>query len=230
MKQAKRMTLIPEEMLERYEQRQRLATGPLMANMIQKDTQLADTLERPDIGDDDKQKLFNAQLERYLDIKHQKDATIPTVRVATSGNAPVEAVGGEQNEQLQDAVILEGVPKTMRDRAARLLDRLKARPDMISWNGTGQVRIEGEPVPLSNISDLVSDAVREKERKNFNPAGAKAFFRVLTELNVPKEIARNEKRWKAADEVQQSPTYFDRLLLKRRQTPITPVKWETYIN
>ena len=48
----------------------------------------------------------------------------------------------------------------MRSRASALLNRLKARPDIISWDEMGQVQIDGVTIPQSNISDLVSG--REK--------------------------------------------------------------------
>ena len=65
---------------------------------------------------------------------------------------------------------------------------------MITWDKTGQVKIEGEIIPGSNISDLVSDAMRS--RRNFNRTGSKEFFEALNKLNVPKDLARNEERWK----------------------------------
>ena len=77
----KRMALVPEEVLNRYEQRQRLGTSPIMADMIHKDTQMSDILRREDMTDDQKQKLYNANLERYLELRQQKDCQIPSVRV-----------------------------------------------------------------------------------------------------------------------------------------------------
>ena len=71
--------------------------------------------------------------------------------------------------------------------------RLKTRPEVITWDKTGQVNIEVEIIPTSNISDLVSDALRS--RKIFNPTGAKKFFQAFT-LNVPKDLVRNQERWK----------------------------------
>ena len=58
------------------------------------------------------------------------------------------------------------------------------------------MKLEGESIPQSNISDLISDALRA--RKNFNPTGSKEFFRVLSKINMPKDLVRNEKRWKEA--------------------------------
>ena len=58
------------------------------------------------------------------------------------------------------------------------------------------MKLEGENIPQSNISDLISDALRA--RKNFNPTGSKDFFRVLSKINMPKDLVRNEGRWKEA--------------------------------
>ena len=71
---------------------------------------------------------------------------------------------------------------------------MKARPDIISWDEIGQVQIDGATIPQSNISDLVSDAMRA--RNNFNPTGSKQFFRALSKINMPKDLVRNDERWK----------------------------------
>ena len=73
---------------------------------------------------------------------------------------------------------------------------MKERPDIITWDKTGQVKHEGENIPQSNISDLISDALRA--RKNFNPTGSKEFFHVLSKINMPKDLVTNEGRWKEA--------------------------------
>ena len=65
---------------------------------------------------------------------------------------------GEEREELSDDIIVRGIPKTMRTRAIALLERLKARPDVISWDDMGQVKIDGVFIPKSNISDLISAA------------------------------------------------------------------------
>ena len=189
MKHTKRMVLIPEDALHRYEQRQRLDTAPITSNMMQKDTDMSNVLQRSDIDDDEKQKLYHANLERYLNLRRQKDDQIPSVRITPeSKEKPVKMT------RLPDATIVEHIPQDIRSRATALLTRLKARPDVISWDDSGEVKLEGETIPQSNISDLISDAVRG--RKNFDPTGAKEFFRVLSKMNVPRDLVRNEGRWK----------------------------------
>ena len=81
----------------------------------------------------------------------------------------------------------------MRTRAIALLERLRARPDVISWDDTGQVTIDGVFIPKSNISDLISSAMRS--RKYFDPVASQEFFNVLNNINVPKDLVRNEG-WK----------------------------------
>ena len=105
--------------------------------------------------------------------------------------------GGEEEEPQEDSLsvemIVRGIPKTMKTRAEALLAHLKERGDVITWDDMGQVLVDGVLIPKSNISDLVSDAMRS--RKHFNPVGVREFYNVLNKINVPKDLVRNEKRW-----------------------------------
>ena len=92
----------------------------------------------------------------------------------------VRAVNNEEPVKLQLSEANVAMPRTMQARANACLNRLKTRPDVIMWDKTGQVKIEGETIPGSNISDLVSDAMGSK--KKFNPEGSKAFFEALTKI------------------------------------------------
>ena len=104
--------------------------------------------------------------------------------------------GGEEEEPQEDVLsvemIVRGIPKTMKTRAEALLAHLKERGDVITWDDMGQVLVDGVLIPKSNISDLVSDAMRS--RKHFNPVGVREFYNVLNKINVPKDLVRNE-RW-----------------------------------
>ena len=109
--------------------------------------------------------------------------------------------GGEEEEEeetdsLSVEMIVRGIPKTMKSRAEALLAHLKERGDVITWDDMGQVLVDGVLIPKSNISDLVSDAIRS--RKHFNPVGVREFYNVLNKINVPKDLVRNERRWDEA--------------------------------
>ena len=95
------MVLVPEEALQRYEQRQRLETSPLMGTMMHKDTQISDILQRDDVTDDEKQKLFNVYFERFLELRRQKE--MPT---------PVKKEEQQAEPQLSDADVVESIPRT----------------------------------------------------------------------------------------------------------------------
>ena len=82
MKHAKRMVLVPEDVLNRYEQKQKIETSPIKANMMHQDTAMSEILQSTDISDAEKQKLYNANMESYLSLRRQKDDQIPTVRIA----------------------------------------------------------------------------------------------------------------------------------------------------
>ena len=110
--------------------------------------------------------------------------------------------GGEDSEETQEdslsaEMIVRGIPKTMKTRAQALLERLKEREDVITWDDMGQVLLNGVLIPKSNISDLISDAMRA--RKHFNPVGVREFYNVLNEINIPKDLVRNERRWSEAE-------------------------------
>ena len=99
--------------------------------------------------------------------------------------------GGEESMSVE--MIVRSIPKSMKKRAEALLAHLKEREDVITWDDMGQVLVDGVLIPRSNITDLVSDAMRP--RKNFNPVGVHEFYKVLRDINIPKDIVRNEQRW-----------------------------------
>ena len=118
-----------------------------------------------------------------------------------TGNGLPEGImygGGDDSEETQEdslsvEMIVRGIPKTMKTRARALLERLKEREDVVTWDDMGQVLLNGVLIPKSNISDLISDAMRS--RKHFNPVGVREFYKALNEINIPKDRVRNERRW-----------------------------------
>ena len=209
------MVLVPEDALQRYEQRQRLGTSPIMASIMREDTDMSNILQRTDLSDDEKQKLYYANLERYLDLWRQKDRPTLASPVVSKKESPNVAFGH--------------LPAANRERATALLNLLKVKPDLVSWDDTGQVKLEGETIPQTNISDLVTDAVNQRPRKTFIPTGSKEFFNVLTKMNVPKEIVRNEVRWNQMGEPSSEEATSSRTPMRatssRTQMRPTPSKY-----
>ena len=114
-------------------------------------------------------------------------------------NYPSMIGRGEDDERsMSIEMIVRSIPKTMKKRAEALLAHLKEREDVIMWDDMGQVLVDGVLIPRSNITDLVSDAMRP--RKNFNPIGVHEFYKVLKDINIPKDIVRNEQRWSEGEQ------------------------------
>ena len=103
---------------------------------MHKDRQMSDILQRGDAPDDEKQKLFNAYLECFSELRQQKETP-----------SPVKKEEQRAEPQLSDADVVEHIPRTMRPRATAVLFRLNAKADLITWDKTGQVKIEGETIP-----------------------------------------------------------------------------------
>ena len=51
------MALIPEEVLDRFEQKQRIETSPIVADMMHEDMEVSNILRDPNLPDAEKQKL-----------------------------------------------------------------------------------------------------------------------------------------------------------------------------
>ena len=89
MRHAKRMIRIPEDVLARLERRQKQETSPLVTNLMNTEEDMDETLRRTDMFDDEKQKLYYANLERYLNLKHQKKNDFPTINI--NSTTPLDA-------------------------------------------------------------------------------------------------------------------------------------------
>ena len=70
-----------------------------------------------------------------------------------------DSVTPSQQLSATDKQIIDSVPKTMRNRAKLLIQKLKDHSDVTSWNDNGQLVLEGSIVPYSNIVDLVNDVI-----------------------------------------------------------------------
>ena len=125
-----------------------------------------------------------------------------------------------QKDSLTPEMIVRGIPKTMKTRALALLARLREREDVITWDNMGQVILNGVFIPKSNISDLISDAMRP--RKHFNPIGVHKFYDMLNEINIPKDLVRNDKRWKTGTGKNKDGKTLN---LKKPKNPGKSKKW-----
>ena len=148
-------------------------------------------LDRSDLNDREKVVLYNQVLMRY-NIFSDKSSQQP-VRV-TIDKPPVKEDEEEDKEKRTESglenEIIDSVPKSLKQKARRLLDKIKGT---VSWNDRGEMVYRNVPVPGGNIVDLVNDALRK--RKSFQPVGWKMFARGLKDVNAPMDLIGNPERW-----------------------------------
>ena len=99
--------------------------------------------------------------------------------------------------QKTDAVeedVMISVPANLKKRAARILQRLKADPD-VRWNNRGEFEYRGRLIKNSNLTDLVNDVLKKKRISVKDPRGWETFAQALQRLNVPQDLIANNSRW-----------------------------------
>jgi hypothetical protein len=131
---------------------------------------MQDIIRRQDIPIDEKAKLYDQNLQRYLTFYDKRMNKPLRVNVTHTDQAeePQREQSSEETEPSDEIEtdIMDSVPATMKSRARQLVKKLKSNKDLVCWNEQGQMVFKGRSVPSTNIVDLVNDSLRQ--RKNFN--------------------------------------------------------------
>lgn len=144
------------------------------------DQEMQDILQRTDLTTQEKWKLYQQALHRYLEHTPQAHKPIALPLIDTD---PSMAPTSQSSPLFQ--FILDSVPKTLSRKTGVLLKLMHAS-NRISWDPTGVVTIDKNLVPGSNIIDLVNEVVRKRAPRN--PIGIQTFKQLLQEINIPKEL------------------------------------------
>ena len=186
MKFAKKMRLVPADEVEKvvmvkpYE--------PLYAKNTIKTAleELGENMQqllKSDASDEEKMTQYGQMMQRYQVL--QNNLTKPSIIIPklpeTSTTTPTKPD------------ILSTVPKTFQTRAKLLLRHLEEKTPF-SWNDKLELTQKGQPVPGTNVVDIVNDLIR-KRKTNAPPLGWESVMRSLKETNVPREAIGNDERW-----------------------------------
>ena len=136
MNHTRRMVLVPENTLERLQQRQQILTPPVTQTLKNLDSQMGDILENKQLDDEEKAKLFNQVLQRYLTYYGQRKGQPLHVKLMTpkrtETSKPVENAESTEeaspDNSLPTAVeeeVMKSVPKVYKAGARQLLDKIK---------------------------------------------------------------------------------------------------------
>lgn len=185
-----KLYLVPEEVINtwRAEQREQAVDKPVHHLVTQMDDGLNAILNKEDVSDYDKEKLYSQELSKYLEMRGRKR-------------------GGLLPPPSHDPgpLLLSSMPKTFRTKAEGLLEFLKGDRDL-RWDEEGHVYIKDRMIEDSNITDLIHDAMRHRKR-TVPPAGWHEFSAHLRSRNVPKELVGNQNWWQPStpEEVWSTP-------------------------
>ena len=128
------MILVPENTLERLQQRQQILTPPVTQTLKNLDREMSDILSSKQLDDEAKATLYNQVLQRYLTYYDQRKGQPLHVKLTTP--KPVETSKPEESEEppakdpapeksestnLEQEVI-KSVPKLYKTGARQLLD------------------------------------------------------------------------------------------------------------
>ena len=219
------MILVPENTLERLQQRQQILTPPVTQALKNLDSQMGDILSSKELDDEAKARLYNQVLQRYLTYYDQRKGQPLHVKLTTP--KPVETRKPEKSSEetskeeaetiptsAVEQEVIKSVPKLYKTGARQLLDKIKENSDVLNWNDKGELVYENKPISGSHMVDLVNDILRH--RKGFEPVGWSVFARGLARMNVPENIVRNPQRQSAIRE------FKTRV---REETPESPTRW-----
>ena len=161
-----------------------------------------------------KRALYNHRLSELLDIRRKRMHLGPPPPPMSKSQQhelgkPVESAVDNIRRRLsydsddEDGIIWNdaALPETVKVRAATLLNRLR-RNRQIQWDSdTHEMIVDGRAIPGSNIIDLASHAVSQRQAASpirgspGPPPGFNKFAQVLREANVPRALIKNQRRW-----------------------------------
>ena len=222
------MILVPENTLERLQQRQQILTPPVTQVLKNLDNQMGDILSNKQLDDEAKATLYNQVLQRYLTYYDQRKGQPLHVKLTTPKPVetpkPLKSDEETSKESTAEAEtiptsaveqeVMKSVPKLYKAGARQLLDKIKEHQDVLNWNEKGELMYENKPITGFHVVDLVNDTLRH--RKGFEPVGWSVFARGLARMNVPENIVRNPQRQSAIREFKARV---------REETQDSPSRW-----
>ena len=177
-----KLYLVPEEVINMWRAKQRVqAVDKTVHHLVtQMDADLTNILNKEDMSDYDKEKLYSQELSKYLVMREQKREPPPPVA---------------SSSHFDQRSLLLSMPKTFRTKAEGLMDYLKADKD-IEWDDEGHVYIKQKKIKGSHILDLIHDDMRFRKKMS-RSTGWHELSSHLRGRNVPKELVGNRDWWES---------------------------------
>lgn len=189
------MYLVPSHQLEQLR-----APPPAEENIRTTATRLLDAemksvLQRTDLAEYEKAKLYSAVLQRYLTYVKQSDADKGKISLFLPEQEQSVTAKPPETPKNSDSVaqeVLDNVNKRFKKNAIVLLNKLGQDKNLSSWDDKGSFVYKGSVVNGSNMLDLVRAVTQTRSVPSKRvPKGWDVFMNAMAELNVPSSVMGN---------------------------------------
>lgn len=224
------MYLVPSHQLEQLKAPTPREENIRAAAMYSLDGEMQGVLQRRDLSQDEKAKQYTALLQKYLVHVKQADAEKEKLSLFLPSAPEPGAVAAESPATHTGIFheILDSLSARFKNKARLLLNKMKQNQSISSWDEKGAFVYRGEPVPGSNMLDLVKGITQLHALPARRiPKGWDLFLQAMAELNVPstvvgnptiKDILEHMKNPGPVTELPQVPTPSRRSSRKQRQS------------
>lgn len=158
------------------------------------------------------QKLLNSHSRESTDARQTEP---PAKHTAIEVSTPTDI-----DSRLTTDLIMSGISKQYKTKARALLHYLDSS-DLIHWKDNGEISVNNRTVHKSHIADLIKYAMRDYGQAE--PVGLQEFRKVLSEINVPKNLVGNPQVFDTA--IRLNPPGLLAHPLKKTAKKVRGIKW-----
>ena len=192
MDHVQKMYLVPQHQIDKLQNPTPLeSTRQSSENDL--DKSMAHILNNPESDIHTQALKYTAVLQKYLALIRQRgnpnfspgrgDYEPPATPVVTSRPTADTSVV---------STIIEHLPVKYKRNARYIIDVLSKHPDDITWNGRGEVIIDGVKQKGSHLYDLIKNVTQPyKITPDRIPQGWSPFLKKLSEINMPLNVVQN---------------------------------------
>ncbi len=160
MQHTTKMVMVPQDAYSNLMSQQKQVYPPVVNQMANLDQELQSIISNPNLSVDNKYHQYMNVFGRYQQLKSQyfQPSPIPQQQPAkTLANTDVQTIGNYVSvPPVDEKHLLDSLPKTVRRRGKILLDHIKENNQDFNWKDSGELVVDGKPIPGSNITDFGS--------------------------------------------------------------------------
>ena len=194
MSSFRRMQLISKEELDRLRQRQVSSYDPELRAASKVEDEIHEILNKRGLSAEEeinKLQTLQHQFKQLQDANARQSTPINLETLTQSEKPPVVAEKEPMDEKTRAVITL--MPESAKEKGELVLDFLKKSGDRVTFDEDNKLVVNGQPIPGTNIIDLVSSISKPGKLKAKNlPQGYDDFLQSLYQLNIPSTIIQNQ--------------------------------------